>query len=87
MSGIETDAGSLGNGHRFDPADAGREVFAGVLGVDPEFQGPALLPEFVLRNIMKFLGYRLGMQYTHIPENINRRFSMNRAWWDNRKIS
>ncbi len=46
-----------------------------------------LLPEFVLRNIMKFLGYKLGMHYAHIPENISRRFSMNQAWWDKRKTS
>lgn len=46
-----------------------------------------LLPEFVLRNIMKFLGYKLGMQYANIPENISRRFSMNQVWWDKRKTS
>ena len=46
-----------------------------------------LLPEFVLRNFMKFLGYKLGMHHAHIPENISRRFSMNQAWWDKRKTS
>lgn len=41
-----------------------------------------LLPEFILRIIMKYLGYKLGTQYAYLPKSINRLCSMNRAWWD-----
>lgn len=41
-----------------------------------------LLPEFVLRNAMKFLGYMLGSQYGRLPKGIVKRLSMNRSWWD-----
>ncbi|MCX5634710.1 MAG: glycosyltransferase [Planctomycetota bacterium] len=41
-----------------------------------------LLPEFILRIIMKYLGYKLGTQYAYLPKSINRLCSMNPAWWD-----
>jgi rhamnosyltransferase len=41
-----------------------------------------LFPEFIFRNAMKFLGYKLGKQYVHLPGSISKRFSMNRYWWD-----
>jgi rhamnosyltransferase len=41
-----------------------------------------LLPEFIFRTIMKYIGYKLGLQYAHLPKSINRLCSMNRAWWD-----
>lgn len=40
-----------------------------------------LLLEFSLRILAKYLGYKLGRQYLHLPSFINRRFSMHRSWW------
>ncbi len=41
-----------------------------------------LFPEFVLRTLAKYLGYKLGRQYLHLPCPVNRRFSMHRLWWN-----
>jgi len=41
----------------------------------------ALLPVFLLRNFVKFLGYSLGLRYTIIPRGLACRISMNKNWW------
>lgn len=43
-----------------------------------------LLPEFVLRNAMRFMGYGFGRNYTRIPDSMSKRFSMNKMWWGKR---
>lgn len=41
-----------------------------------------LLPQFVLRVLAKYIGYKMGRLYIYLPEGINRRFSLNPAWWN-----
>jgi len=41
-----------------------------------------LLPQFALRILAKYVGYKMGWQYVYLPERINKRFSLNRVWWD-----
>lgn len=42
---------------------------------------PILLPSMVIRDGMKFLGYRLGIMETQIPKRLKRQFSMNKKYW------
>lgn len=44
-----------------------------------------LIPAFILRNAMKYLGYQLGLQHSHVPKSLTRRISMNKNWWENKK--
>ena len=41
-----------------------------------------LLPEFLVRNCMKYLGYKLGQKYEKLPMWIIKKFSMHHRWWD-----
>jgi len=41
-----------------------------------------LIPEFILRNVLKFIGYNLGRNYERLPKNFIRKLSMHRDWWD-----
>ena len=41
-----------------------------------------LLPEFVARNGMKYLGYKLGQKYEKLPMWMIKKFSMHHRWWD-----
>ncbi|MBI5639765.1 MAG: glycosyltransferase family 2 protein [Nitrospirae bacterium] len=41
-----------------------------------------LLPEFVIRNCLKYAGYHLGRRYEKIPAAMVRRLSMHSGWWD-----
>lgn len=41
-----------------------------------------LLPEFFVRNIMKYLGYKLGNKYKFLPKKLVKRLSMNPKWWE-----
>ena len=41
-----------------------------------------LLPEFFARNGMKFLGFKLGLNYRLFSLSLNKRMSMHRAWWN-----
>lgn len=43
-----------------------------------------LLPEWFIRNGMKFLGYKLGQKYEKLPKVIVKKFSMHHRWWDKR---
>lgn len=47
----------------------------------------SLLPELILRDLVRFSGYKIGTRHIHLPRSINRRFSMNRTWWDQKKDS
>lgn len=40
------------------------------------------IPEFFVRNAMKFLGYKLGKHYTKLPRSIIKKISMHNRWWD-----
>lgn len=41
-----------------------------------------LLPEFFVRNSMKYLGYKLGQKYENLPKWMIKKFSMHHRWWD-----
>jgi len=41
-----------------------------------------LLPEFIIRNGMKFLGYKLGKNFDKLPTSLTRYLSMNKNYWD-----
>jgi rhamnosyltransferase len=43
---------------------------------------PWLVPEFLLRNFLKYAGYALGGYYERIPPGLVRKFSMHPRWWD-----
>ncbi len=40
-----------------------------------------LLPLFFCRNIMKFIGYKLGNKYAILPQSLVPYLSMNKNWW------
>ena len=41
-----------------------------------------LLLEFIIRNGMKYLGYKLGQKYEKLPMWMVKKFSMHHRWWD-----
>lgn len=41
-----------------------------------------LLPEWFIRNGIKYLGYKLGQKYEKIPKWLIKRFSMHHRWWE-----
>jgi rhamnosyltransferase len=43
---------------------------------------PWLLPEVVVRNAAKYLGYRLGREFRIMPNCLRRRLSMTAGYWD-----
>ena len=45
-----------------------------------------LLPEWFIRNIIKYVGYKLGQNYNKLPMWMIRRFSMHRNWWNKRSV-
>jgi len=42
------------------------------------------IPEFILRNGIKYLGYKLGKNYKRIPLNLIKKLSLHKSWWENR---
>ena len=46
-----------------------------------------LLPEFFVRNFLKFVGYKLGYNHDKIPKGIVKKLSMHSTWWDKKKKS
>ena len=45
------------------------------------------VPEFFIRNGMKYLGYKLGQNYQHLPQNIIGKISMHPLWWEKQIIN
>ena len=43
---------------------------------------PWRLPEVVVRNAAKYLGYRLGRVFKKLPNSLRRRLSMTKGYWD-----
>jgi len=41
-----------------------------------------LIPSFFIRNGMKYLGYKLGHNYTKLPYWLIKKLSMHYRWWD-----
>jgi len=44
-----------------------------------------LLPEFIVRNGMKYLGYKLGQRYEKLPMWVIKKLSMHHRWWDKKR--
>ena len=40
------------------------------------------IPEFFLRNMSKYLGYKLGQQYKYYPKRLIKYFSLHPLWWE-----
>ncbi len=40
------------------------------------------IPEFFIRNGMKYMGYKLGQNYNCLPLKLVKKLSMHRLWWD-----
>lgn len=45
------------------------------------------LPAFFLRNLMKYLGYKLGRHYNKLPANVIPICSMHTQWWKSNKTT
>ncbi|OMH40825.1 glycosyltransferase family 2 protein [Desulfurobacterium indicum] len=43
------------------------------------------LPKFLLKNLAKYVGYKVGYNFDKIPMNIRKYFSMNRQYWEKEK--
>ena len=43
---------------------------------------PWLVPEVVVRNAAKYLGYRLGRMFRRLPNGMRRVLSMTKGYWD-----
>ncbi|TCJ97987.1 rhamnosyltransferase [Volucribacter psittacicida] len=41
-----------------------------------------LIPEWFIRNSMKLIGYKLGMNYEYLPKWIIKKCSMHNKWWN-----
>lgn len=41
-----------------------------------------LVPEFFLRNLLKYAGYHLGRSYEKMPVGLIKKMSMHREWWN-----
>ncbi len=41
---------------------------------------PHLIPQSILRGILKFAGYKLGYHYDKLPDAVTRRLSLHRRW-------
>ena len=41
-----------------------------------------LIPEFFIRNGMKYLGYKLGQKYESLPLSFVKKLSLHKSWWD-----
>lgn len=40
------------------------------------------IPEFFVRNGMKYLGYKLGQNYQYLPQSLITKISMHPLWWE-----
>jgi len=44
-----------------------------------------LVPTFILRNILKYLGYKLGRNYRYLPLPLVKILSMHTEWWETKR--
>jgi rhamnosyltransferase len=47
---------------------------------------PWRLPEVLVRNSGKYLGYRLGKAFRRVPNPVRRRLSMTKGFWDEAQV-
>jgi len=43
------------------------------------------IPEFLIRNFMKFIGYKLGYYHHFFHISLKKKFSMHSSWWDHQQ--
>jgi len=43
------------------------------------------IPEFFMRNGLKYIGYKLGQRYNSLPVKLSKNLSMHKRWWDKKK--
>lgn len=41
-----------------------------------------LIPQSLMRNVLKFIGYQMGRNYDKIPRTVTKRISMHSHWWN-----
>lgn len=68
-----------------------QETFGGASGEGLRFvrselrylmrHAPGLIPSAILRTGLKWLGYKLGKLHKEMPDNLNRSFSLHKAYW------
>ncbi len=64
------------------PAGAGRKYVRSELVLLAARKKYTLLPESFLRNLGKFIAYKLGRRYRMLPRSRAKKLSMNPGWWD-----
>ncbi|MDY5105723.1 MAG: glycosyltransferase family 2 protein [Actinobacillus minor] len=47
-----------------------------------EYKAYWLVPEWFIRNLMKYIGYKLGKNYQQLPKFLVPKLSMHYRWWD-----
>jgi rhamnosyltransferase len=64
------------------PEGEGLRYLQSELGFLSKRRRYGLIPVCLLRNALKYAGYRIGRHYNTIPRGLSRRMSLNRVWWD-----
>ncbi len=64
-----------------NPTGAGKKYVRSELALIAEKKKYHLLPEFFLRNLCKFVAYKIGRKFKMLPPGWPARFSMNPGWW------
>jgi len=64
-----------------DAEGQGKKYIRHVLGLLFREKRYTLLPELVVRILMKYCGYKLGRYYELLPTNLVPRLSLHRSWW------
>lgn len=54
-----------------------KDTMAHLVGIRKAY----LIPDLIMQSGFKYLGYRLGLNYEHLPKRIVRYLSMNRGYW------
>jgi rhamnosyltransferase len=44
---------------------------------------PSKLPESIIRNILKYLAYKIGYNYPKLPGVLIKNLSLHKSWWEN----
>lgn len=63
------------------PAGAGKKYVLSELAFMSRTRKYSLLPESFLRNLCKFMAYKIGRRFRMLPRHWPARFSMNPGWW------
>lgn len=68
--------------HTYGEAEGvGRNYVRSALGEIISQKKYTIVFDWFFRSGVKFIGYKLGRMYVHLPKALNSRCSLNRAWW------